>query len=200
MTDGYQPARCRWVGDVRRTRAAGLSARKPERSAPEAATFEVPGSRFIGLHGRAAEKTSDRWLRDRYMVARRVECLCVTRTNEEISVHQFPANRWTDLANELGSSFAARAAKHDETDDFVAENYAALTGVFAAGVPEELGGSGASVADLAGMLRTLAHHCSSTAPAGGLMMTPGKNRRMCSGDASASGYRSRIDVIPMKGR
>ena len=77
----------------------------------------------------------------------------------------FPTNRWTDLANELGTACAPRAAAHDATDDFVAENYAALKAhkVFAAGVPEELGGGGASVADLAGMLRTLAHHCSSTA-------------------------------------
>ena len=78
---------------------------------------------------------------------------------------QFPKNRWTDLADEIGNSFAALAAQHDETDAFVAENYVALRArkVFAAGVPEELGGGGASVADLAGMLRTLAHHCSSTA-------------------------------------
>jgi acyl-CoA dehydrogenase len=74
-------------------------------------------------------------------------------------------NRWTQLADELGARFAERAAKHDETDAFVAENYAELKAskVFGAGVPEELGGGGASVADLAGMLRTLAHHCSSTA-------------------------------------
>ena len=84
---------------------------------------------------------------------------------EEMAVYQFPINRWTDLANELGNSFAARAEKHDATDEFVAENYAALKErkIFAAGVPEELGGGGATVADLAGMLRTLAHHCSSTA-------------------------------------
>jgi alkylation response protein AidB-like acyl-CoA dehydrogenase len=74
-------------------------------------------------------------------------------------------NRWTELANELGETFAARAAKHDETDAFVVDNYADLKArkVFAAGVPEELGGGGASVADLAGMLRTLGHHCGSTA-------------------------------------
>jgi len=80
-------------------------------------------------------------------------------------VFQFPMNRWSDLANELGSGFAARGQQHDDTDAFVAENYAELKAhkVFAAGVPEELGGGGASVADLAGMLRTLAHHCSSTA-------------------------------------
>jgi len=80
-------------------------------------------------------------------------------------VHQFPTTKWTDLANELGSGFAARVPSHDESDAFVAENYAELKArkVFAAGVPEEIGGGGASVADLAGMLRTLAHHCSSTA-------------------------------------
>ena len=80
-------------------------------------------------------------------------------------MHQFPTSKWTDLANELGGGFAARVPKHDESDAFVAENYAELKArkVFAAGVPEELGGGGASVADLAGMLRTLAHHCSSTA-------------------------------------
>ena len=78
---------------------------------------------------------------------------------------QFPTTRWTELADELGVAFAARAAKHDETDAFVADNYADLKArkVFAAGVPEELGGAGASVADLSGMLRTMAHHCSSTA-------------------------------------
>lgn len=77
----------------------------------------------------------------------------------------FPSNRWTDLANELGPAFAERVAAHDQSDDFVAENYATLKArsVFSAGVPEELGGGGATVADLAGMLRTLAHHCSSTA-------------------------------------
>ena len=84
---------------------------------------------------------------------------------KEIAVFSFSRNRWTDLADELGPAFAARVAAHDTTDDFVAENYAALKAkkVLAAGVPEEFGGGGASVADLAGMLRTLAHHCSSTA-------------------------------------
>ena len=78
---------------------------------------------------------------------------------------QFPVSRWTDLADEIGSGFAARTTKHDDTDAFVADNYAELKArkVLAAGVPEELGGGGASIADLAGMLRTLAHHCSSTA-------------------------------------
>lgn len=80
-------------------------------------------------------------------------------------MYQFPTSKWNDLANKLGGGFAARVPKHDDSDAFVAENYAELKArkVFAAGVPEELGGGGATVADLAGMLRTLGHHCSSTA-------------------------------------
>lgn len=68
-------------------------------------------------------------------------------------------------AEGLGQQFAARAAQADEEDCFVAENFAALKehGLVTAGVPSELGGGGASLAELAEMLRTLAHHCSSTA-------------------------------------
>ena len=69
------------------------------------------------------------------------------------------------LADTLGKDFAARAAVADETDCFVAENYEALktSGLIEAGVPKELGGGGADINELADMLRTLAHHCSSTA-------------------------------------
>lgn len=68
-------------------------------------------------------------------------------------------------AEALGKDFAARAQVADETDSFVADNYAALktSGLVEAAVPSELGGGGASVAELANMLRILAHHCSSTA-------------------------------------
>ena len=54
---------------------------------------------------------------------------------------------------------------HDATDTFVAENFAELKarGVFAAGVPSELGGGGASYPQLCDMLRALAHYCGSTA-------------------------------------
>lgn len=78
---------------------------------------------------------------------------------------RFPESAWTRLADEVGVRFAERAAEHDATDAFVLQNYADLKErkVFGAGVPEELGGGGAGVAELAGMLRTLAHHCSSTA-------------------------------------
>jgi len=71
---------------------------------------------------------------------------------------------WVSLANELGADFAARAADHDADDSFVAENYAALRdkNAFAAGVPDELGGGGATHGDLAQMVRALARHCGST--------------------------------------
>ncbi|HEX7110587.1 MAG TPA: acyl-CoA dehydrogenase family protein [Aestuariivirga sp.] len=69
------------------------------------------------------------------------------------------------IAEKLGKDFAARAEVADETDSFVTDNYAALktSGLVEAAVPVELGGGGASVHELAEMLRTLAHHCSSTA-------------------------------------
>jgi indole-3-acetate monooxygenase len=70
-----------------------------------------------------------------------------------------------DLAEQLGRDFATRAEAADETDSFVAGNYEALktSGLVEAGVPEALGGGGASIYELAQMLRTLAHHCGSTA-------------------------------------
>ena len=78
---------------------------------------------------------------------------------------QFPQSDWTRLADELGIRFAERAAEADATDAFVAPNYLELKEkrVFAAAVPAELGGGGASIAEIAGFLRTLAHHCGSTA-------------------------------------
>jgi acyl-CoA dehydrogenase len=65
----------------------------------------------------------------------------------------------------LGPGFVERTVEHDEDDSFVAENYATLKehGAFTAGVPAELGGGDASHAELCGMVRELAHHCSSTA-------------------------------------
>ncbi|MES1204952.1 MAG: acyl-CoA dehydrogenase family protein [Pseudomonadota bacterium] len=72
---------------------------------------------------------------------------------------------WIAMMTELGTEFGTRAAAHDGDDSFVAENYARLraAGAFAAGVPAELGGGGASHATLCAMVRELAHHCGSTA-------------------------------------
>ena len=70
-----------------------------------------------------------------------------------------------DIAHSLAPALAARAAEFDESDTFVAENYKLLkdAGLVDIGVPRELGGGGAEVAELAEMLRVLAHGCSSTA-------------------------------------
>ncbi len=69
------------------------------------------------------------------------------------------------IAHQLGAQFAKTTADNDANDRFVAENYKALkaAGLVQAGVPLELGGGGAEVADLAAMLRELARHCGSTA-------------------------------------
>jgi indole-3-acetate monooxygenase len=75
------------------------------------------------------------------------------------------AESFAEIASRLGPVFAGRAEKADAEDRFVAENFAELkqSGLVSAGVPTELGGGGATVAELAGMLRILARHCSSTA-------------------------------------
>jgi len=72
---------------------------------------------------------------------------------------------WTAVARELGPRFAARAAAHDAADRFVADNYRDLRErrILAAGVPSELGGGGASHAELCAMVRVLAQYCGSTA-------------------------------------
>jgi alkylation response protein AidB-like acyl-CoA dehydrogenase len=72
---------------------------------------------------------------------------------------------WRAVVRELGPTCAARAAAHDANDSFVADNYTDLKKykVFSAGVPAELGGGGASHAELCALLRELAHYCGSTA-------------------------------------
>jgi acyl-CoA dehydrogenase len=72
---------------------------------------------------------------------------------------------WIDVARDLVPAFAARAAAHDADDTFVADNFAELRRrrVFAAGVPAELGGGGASHREMCDVLRVLAQGCSSTA-------------------------------------
>jgi len=69
------------------------------------------------------------------------------------------------IARELLPTLAERAERFDETDSFVAENYTLLkeAGLVEAGVPAELGGGGAEVAELAEMLRIMARACGSTA-------------------------------------
>jgi len=84
-----------------------------------------------------------------------------TPANTEAS----PAFKAIDAAREIAPRLAERAERFDENDIFVSENYSLLkeSGLVAAGVPQELGGGGASIEELAQMLRVMAHSCGSTA-------------------------------------
>jgi len=72
---------------------------------------------------------------------------------------------WVNIVRELGPAFAERAPAHDVTESFVAANYVAMKErkLFAAGVPSELGGGGASHAEMCAVIREIGHHCGSTA-------------------------------------
>ena len=76
-----------------------------------------------------------------------------------------PGTDWVAIARELGPGFASRAVAYDANDSFALENYREFKerGVFAAPVPAELGGGGASPAELCAMLRELGRHCGATA-------------------------------------
>lgn len=69
-----------------------------------------------------------------------------------------------DIASRLAPGFAANAARADEGDRFVADNYKALKaeGLVEAAVPVELGGRGTEIAELSDMIRTIAQACGST--------------------------------------
>ena len=70
-----------------------------------------------------------------------------------------------DVARELGPILARHANEATDEDKFVTENFELLrsSGLVEAGVPDELGGAGAKIDELATMLRTLGYHCGSTA-------------------------------------
>ncbi len=87
--------------------------------------------------------------------------------NMNATINTSTAERRTaaDIAHELGPIFARRANETTDEDQFVSDNFALLkqSGLIEAGVPAELGGGGATVDELAAMLRILAYHCGSTA-------------------------------------
>jgi len=70
-----------------------------------------------------------------------------------------------ESVSEMIARFGARAPELEHSDDFVAANYEELraSGMLAAAVPAELGGQGMEIAELAEMLKTMAHACPSTA-------------------------------------
>jgi acyl-CoA dehydrogenase len=77
---------------------------------------------------------------------------------------QHAALDWTGIAHDVGDNFASRAAQHDSDGEFVAKNYADLRSsrLFSAGIPVELGGGGASHAEVCAIVRELGRHCGST--------------------------------------
>jgi acyl-CoA dehydrogenase len=82
----------------------------------------------------------------------------------EVRKLELPMQDWTAKAERLASEFAGHAAAHDAEDRFVAENFARLKaeGFFKMHVPAELGGHGASYAELCAAIRILAKGCGST--------------------------------------
>jgi alkylation response protein AidB-like acyl-CoA dehydrogenase len=72
---------------------------------------------------------------------------------------------WNALARILGAEFGRRAADYDQSGEFVADNYRDLAedNFFSAGIPEELGGGGASYEVLCEVIREFGRHCGSTA-------------------------------------
>ena len=69
-----------------------------------------------------------------------------------------------DRAAAVGAQIAEAAARHDIEGTFVEEGLEALrgAGLLALAVPAELGGSGATIRQVAMVQRELAHHCGST--------------------------------------
>lgn len=76
-----------------------------------------------------------------------------------------PSATAADIAATLAPAFADASAKADATDAFVTRNFETLreTGLVAIGVPTDLGGGGAGLADLCEMLRIIGRSCGSTA-------------------------------------
>ena len=70
-----------------------------------------------------------------------------------------------DLAAAVGATIGEHSERHDRDGTFVEEGLEALrdAGLLALGVPTELGGGGATITEIAGVQRELAHHCGSTA-------------------------------------
>lgn len=83
---------------------------------------------------------------------------------QNVTALKIDARSPSQIAADLGPLFAERADAAADTDRYVADNVASLkeAGLVEAGVPRELGGSGADIDELAAMLRVLGYHCGST--------------------------------------
>ena len=69
------------------------------------------------------------------------------------------------IIREIGPEFKARAKANDAQGRFAAENFERMREkkLFSARIPKELGGGGATHAEIAAMIRELAHYDGSTA-------------------------------------
>ena len=72
---------------------------------------------------------------------------------------------WKKVLSTLAPSFSERAAAYDNSDEFVAENYAEMRAakLFSILVPQVLGGGGLPYSEACALIRGLAHCCGSTA-------------------------------------
>lgn len=72
---------------------------------------------------------------------------------------------WQELTSELGNELSAEANHRDANNKFAFENYDLLReqGLFKIAIPADLGGGGASYAEVCGVIQELARHCGSTA-------------------------------------
>ena len=102
-----------------------------------------------------------------------VDWRAATRTLQRgrMSTHTLPSAQTThrlplvERAAELGPQLAENATRHDREGSFVADSYDALqqAGLLRAAVPVELGGEGATIAEVTALQRELGHHCGATA-------------------------------------
>ena len=76
-----------------------------------------------------------------------------------------PRHTLDERVAQIGPQLAEHAAHHDREGTFVAESYRVLheAGLLRAAVPTELGGDGATIAELTALQRRIAHHCGATA-------------------------------------
>ena len=96
------------------------------------------------------------------MQGRSYVSLMTTTTNDIRPDRQRELVAW---AAELGATIGEHAARHDREGTFVDEAYEVMraNGYLALAVPEELGGRGATIREVAMAQRELAKHCASTA-------------------------------------
>ena len=86
-----------------------------------------------------------------------------TITEEPVSVDR--TEEFVSWAASFGPVLAANAARHDTEGSWVEDSYNALRegGMLALAVPEELGGKGATIRQVAAVVRELGKYCGSTA-------------------------------------